>query len=93
MSSSKAVPAQAGTGAPEVTSSSLVRGRPLAPSRASAQATISEQMVAAGVEVLWQSGAIEAPQGSEGLLVSEIFQAMANLVANKLLFFFPSYWI
>jgi hypothetical protein len=34
------------------------------------------EMVAAGVAVLWESGAIEAQLDSDELLVSEIFQAM-----------------
>lgn len=39
---------------------------------------ISDEMVAAGVEVLWQSGAVSEPQGSDELLVAEIFQAMVK---------------
>ncbi len=34
------------------------------------------EMVAAGVAVLWASGAIEGRLGSDRILVSEIFQAM-----------------
>lgn len=45
-------------------------------SPSSEPAKVSEQMVAAGVEVLWRSGAVEAPLGCDELLVSEIFQAM-----------------
>ena len=36
----------------------------------------SASMVTAGVEVLWQSGAVEGRLGSDELLVAEIFQAM-----------------
>ncbi len=33
-------------------------------------------MVAAGAEVLWQSGAVEGRLGSDELLVAEIFRTM-----------------
>ncbi len=33
-------------------------------------------MVAAGVRVLWQSGAVEGQLGSDELLVADIFRAM-----------------
>jgi hypothetical protein len=39
---------------------------------------ITSEMVDAGLEVLWASGAVEEQLGSDKLLVSEIFQAMAS---------------
>ena len=38
---------------------------------------VSEQMVSAGVAVLWGSGAVEVQLGCDKLLVAEIFEAMA----------------
>lgn len=58
------------------TAFSSPRGRLSALSRASVPATVSEQMVSAGVAVLWRSGAVEGQLGSDGLLVVEIFRAM-----------------
>ena len=55
---------------------SPLRGRSSKPSRASAQPKVSASMVAAGAEVLWQSGAVEGQLHSDELLVVEIYQAM-----------------
>jgi hypothetical protein len=44
---------------------------------------VSEQMVAAGVAVLWQSGAVEGQLDSDELLVAEIFQEMAKAALPK----------
>ncbi len=46
------------------------------PSHDAAPAIVSEEMVAAGVRVLWQSGAVEGQLGSDELLVADIFRAM-----------------
>jgi hypothetical protein len=40
-------------------------------------------MVAAGVEVLWQSGAVEGRLGSDELLVAEIFAAMVGAMPRS----------
>ena len=53
---------------------------PAAPQGAGAPVVTSE-MIEAGVEVLWASGAVEEQLGSDKLLVSEIFQAMASLTS------------
>lgn len=39
----------------------------------------SPEMVAAGVEVLWASGAVEGQLDSDELLVADIYLAMARL--------------
>lgn len=60
-----------------ITSSSVKKSaRPLPLSRAAALPTISDEMVTAGVAVLWGSGAVEGRLGSDALLVAEIFLAM-----------------
>jgi hypothetical protein len=51
---------------------------PSAPSRVSVPVKASEQMVAAGVAVLWGSGAVEVQLGCDKLLVAEIFEAMPS---------------
>ena len=43
----------------------------------------SPEMVAAGVAVLWQSGAVEGQLDSDELLVSEIFQAMQQVRSSQ----------
>jgi hypothetical protein len=40
---------------------------------------VTSEMIDAGTEVLWASGAVEEQLGSDKELVSEIFQAMARL--------------
>lgn len=50
--------------------------RPSKLSPASELVTVSEQMVDAGVAVLWSSGVVEGRLGSDGLLVAEIYRAM-----------------
>jgi hypothetical protein len=40
---------------------------------------ITDEMIEAGVTVLWQSGAIEYPIGSDRLLVADIFEAMIRV--------------
>jgi hypothetical protein len=40
------------------------------------------EMVAAGVEVLWTSGAVEGQLGSDELLVADIFQAMVKAASQ-----------
>ena len=72
-----------GDGAPDVTAfSSRPRSRPAAgaalPTAFDPSAEPTDAMVAAGVEVLWQSGAVEGQLSSDELLVAEIFQAMAR---------------
>ena len=61
----------------KATPSSSPSALPLAPLPASAPQIVSEQMVAAGVAVLWASGAVEGSLGSDELLVAEIFEAMS----------------
>ena len=56
--------------------SSSSGAQPSVPLRASVPVKASEQMVAAGAEVLWQSGAVEGELGSDELLVARIFEAM-----------------
>jgi len=66
-------------GAPgTATTSSRARARPSRTWRVSPQVKVSESMVAAGVAVLWASGAVEGWLDSDELLVSEIFEAMAK---------------
>jgi hypothetical protein len=82
MSNNLSIPEpDSGVGAP-ATKKSAYRG-PLLPAAAAALLKAfdpseedSALMVAAGVEVLWQSGAVEGRLGSDVLLVAEIFQAM-----------------
>jgi len=50
--------------------------RPSSPLRGVVPPTVSASMVAAGVAVLWESGAVEGELDSDELLVSDIFRAM-----------------
>jgi hypothetical protein len=67
---------QARQGGTTKISSSSSRGRPSTPSRVSVPVKASEQMVSAGVAVLWGSGLVEVRLGSDKLWVAEIFDAM-----------------
>jgi hypothetical protein len=67
-----------GDGAPAHSSKKTSSERPSGLSPASAPATASSSMVAAGVAVLWRSGVVEGQLGSDRLLVAEIFEAMSS---------------
>ena len=76
MTKSSSGPAPVGDGAPEFKSSLSSHSSSL--SRVSARSIISVSMVDAGVSILWASGVVEGQLGSDRLLVSEIFEAMAS---------------
>ena len=70
---------------PKKPSSSFSRARaPLSrPSRASETSSVSEQMVAAGAEVLWQFGAVEGRLGSDRITAQMGREANRSIVDPK----------